>query len=249
MPPAAQLSLAQLRWPSLERRSPLLLVPVGSLEQHGPHLPLGTDTMIASAVTRAVADRLHASGRPVVVAPALSYGASGEHEDFPGTISIGHEALHLLLVEYARSACRWAEGVIFVNGHGGNAETVTSAVELLRSEQHSVAWTSCGVPGGDAHAGRTETSVLRCIAPWAVQVELAVAGATDSVVDLMPRLRAEGVRAVSPTGVLGDATVATVEEGREVFAAVVTRVARELRCIDVDGHGRLRAPGDVAASR
>ena len=88
-----------------------------------------------------------------MVAPALSYGASGEHEDFPGTISIGHEALHLLLVEYARSACRWAEGVIFVNGHGGNAETVTSAVELLRSEQRSVAWTSCGVPGGDAHAG------------------------------------------------------------------------------------------------
>jgi creatinine amidohydrolase len=65
----------------------------------------------------------------------------------------------------------------------------------------------------------------------------------------MPRLRAEGVRAVSPSGVLGDATEATVEEGREVFASVVSRVAQELRCIDVDRRGRLRAPGDVAATR
>ncbi|RYP84811.1 mycofactocin biosynthesis peptidyl-dipeptidase MftE [Nocardioides guangzhouensis] len=243
-PPAAQLSLAQLRWPTLEPRdgngTPLVLVPVGSLEQHGPHLPLGTDTMIASAVTRAVADQLHAAGRPVVVAPALSYGASGEHEDFPGTISIGHDVLLLLLVEYARSACRWAEGVIFVNGHGGHVGTVARAVEQLRDEGQGVAWTACAVPGGDAHAGRTETSVMRCIAPWAVQVELAAAGATEPVVDLMPRLRLEGVRAVSPNGVLGDATTSSVEEGREVFAAIVARVARELFAIDVDPHGRLR---------
>lgn len=243
-PSAAQLSLAQLRWPALEPRDgegpPLVLVPVGSLEQHGPHLPLGTDTMIASAVTRAVADQLHGAGRRVVVAPALSYGASGEHEDFPGTVSIGHDVLHLLLVEYARSACRWAEGVIFVNGHGGHVATIARAVEQLRDEGRGVAWTACAVPGSDAHAGRTETSVMRCIAPWAVQVELAAVGATESVVDLMPRLRLEGVRAVSPNGVLGDATTSTVEEGREVFAAIVARVSRELFTIDVDPHGRLR---------
>ena len=145
-----------------------------------------------------------------------------------------------LLVEYARSACRWAEGVIFINGHGGHVATIARAVEQLRDEGRGVAWTACAVPGGDAHAGRTETSVMRYIAPWAVQVELAAAGATESVVDLLPRLRLEGVRAVSPNGVLGDATTSTVAEGREVFAAIVARVARELFTIDVDPHGRLR---------
>ena len=144
----------------------LLLVPVGSVEQHGPHLPLATDTMIANAVTRAAAERLDATGARVLVAPSLNYGASGEHEGFPGTVSIGHEALLLLLAEFGRSACRWASGVVFVNGHGGNAATLTKAVELLRYEGRAVAWTSTALPDADAHAGETETSLLRFLAPW-----------------------------------------------------------------------------------
>jgi hypothetical protein len=101
-------SLAQLRWPVLDGNRPLLLVPVGSTEQHGPALPLGTDTMIATSVTQEVARRLVDDGHHVLVAPAVGYGSSGEHEDFPGTISIGREALGLMLVELGRSACRWA---------------------------------------------------------------------------------------------------------------------------------------------
>ena len=122
-------------------------MPVGSVEQHGPHLPLATDTMLANAVTRAAAERLDATGVRVLVAPSLNYGASGEHEGFPGTVSIGHEALFLLLAEFGRSACRWAGGVIFVNGHGGNTSTLTKAVELLRYEDRAVAWTSTSLPG------------------------------------------------------------------------------------------------------
>ncbi len=239
--PPPRLQLAGRRWPTLEGR-PLVLVPVGSLEQHGPHLPLGTDTMVASAVSRAAAERLEATGREVTVAPAVAYGASGEHEGFAGTVSIGHEALHGLLVELARSACRWAEGVIWVNGHGGNLDTVRSATEQLRREGRSVAWTSCAVPGGDGHAGRTETSLLRSLAPWTVRLDLAVTGRTEPVGELMAAMREGGVRAVSPSGVLGDATTSSVEEGREVFARVVGRVVHELSEIDVDETGRLRAP-------
>ncbi|HEY5419948.1 MAG TPA: creatininase family protein, partial [Marmoricola sp.] len=91
-------SLAQHRWPVLDGSRPLLLVPVGSTEQHGPALPLGADTMIATSVTQEVARRLVDDGRHVLVAPAVGYGASGEHEGFPGTISIGREALGLMLV-------------------------------------------------------------------------------------------------------------------------------------------------------
>ena len=151
-------SLAQHRWPVLDGSRPLLLVPVGSTEQHGPALPLGADTMIATSVTQEVARRLVDDGRHVLVAPAVGYGASGEHEGFPGTISIGREALGLMLVELGRSACRWAGDLVFVNGHGGNALPVRTAVELLRGEGRPVSWTDCSVPGADAHAGLTETS-------------------------------------------------------------------------------------------
>ena len=117
----------------------------------------------------------------MLVAPAVGYGASGEHEGFPGTISIGHEALGLLLVELGRSACRWAGGLVFVNGHGGNTVHVTQG---RRAAARTRAGRSPGrrlpLPGADAHAGLTETSLLRFLAPWAVRVDLLAPGATDA---------------------------------------------------------------------
>jgi mycofactocin system creatininase family protein len=234
-PTAASLGLGQQRWPRVDPGEPLLLVPVGSVEQHGPHLPLATDTMVANAVTRAAAERLDATGVRVLVAPSVNYGASGEHKDFPGTVSIGHEALFLLLAELARSACHWASGVIFVNGHGGNTSTLTKVVELLRYEDRAVAWTSTSLADADAHAGETETSLLRFLAPWAVRVDLMAAGATEPVSELMARLRDEGVRAVSPNGVLGDPTTSSPER----FERLVRNLVAELTALDVTTKGRL----------
>ena len=96
----------------LRSTSPVLIVPVGSTEQHGPHLPLDTDTRIASAVAGAAATRLAAGadGRQFMVAPAVAYGASGEHQGFPGTVSIGSAALELVLLEFGRSVSDWAAG-------------------------------------------------------------------------------------------------------------------------------------------
>lgn len=221
-------SLAQLRWPVLDGNRPLLLVPVGSTEQHGPALPLGTDTMIATSVTQEVARRLVDDGHHVLVAPAVGYGSSGEHEDFPGTISIGREALGLMLVELGRSACRWAGNLVFVNGHGGNAVPVRTAVEQLRGEGRPASWTDCSVPGADAHAGLTETSLLQLLAPWTVRGDLLAPGTTTPIQELMPALRADGVRAVSGSGVLGDPTGASVDEGRRLLEQIVTRVVREI---------------------
>jgi len=247
-PTARSLGLGQQRWPKVDPGAALLLVPVGSLEQHGPHLPLATDTMIANAVTRAAAERLDTTGATVLVAPSINYGASGEHEGFPGTVSIGHEALFLLLAEYGRSATRWASGVIFVNGHGGNTATLTKVVDLLRYEGRAVAWTSTDLPGSDAHAGDTETSLLRHLAPWAVRVDLMEPGATEPVQQLMPRLREGGVREVSPNGVLGDPTASSAERGRALFDRLVANLAAELTALDVTENGRLsRRPAPVAA--
>ena len=125
-----------------------LLVPVGSTEQHGPHLPLDTDTRIAVAVAgRVAADLGH------LPAPAIAYGSSGEHQGFPGTVSIGTEALSTLLLEYGRSACHWAARLVFVNGHGGNTEALRTATGLLRAEGRDAAWCSCSAPAATPTPG------------------------------------------------------------------------------------------------
>ncbi len=160
-------------WPDLVSHVSTVVVPVGSLEQHGPHLPLDTDTTIADAVSRALPH--------VLVAPPIAYGASGEHEGFPGTVSLGAEALETVLVEYGRSACRWADRVLFVNGHGGNGPALVKAVALLRYEARDVAWVPCAVPGADAHAGRTETSLLLHLSPGRVRLSRAEPGNTEPI--------------------------------------------------------------------
>ncbi len=169
--PGAVTSLGRQAWPDVASVRPLLAIPLGSCEQHGPHLPLDTDTTIAVAVASELARRRD----DVLVAPALAYGASGEHAGFAGTLSIGLAALEHVLVELVRSADHFA-GVVLVNGHGGNARAVERAVATLRREGRRVlAWWP-SVPGGDAHAGRVETSLLLAIAPETVRMDLAAAG-------------------------------------------------------------------------
>jgi creatinine amidohydrolase len=220
-------ALGGARWPELavpaERT---LLVPVGSCEQHGPHLPLDTDTRIATAVAERAARRLG-----LLVAPPLTYGASGEHESFPGTVSIGRDALRAVLVEYGRSAARWARRLVFVNGHGGNAGPLRGAVELLTREGRDVRWWACALPADagfvrDGHAGRTETSVLLALDPDAVRLDAAEPGNRAPLAELLPAMRAGGVAAVSPNGVLGDPAGACAEEGAEMLAALVGALCR-----------------------
>jgi creatinine amidohydrolase len=221
----------------------LLAIPLGSTEQHGPHLPLSTDTSLAVALASALAAR-----RPdVVVAPALPYGSSGEHAAFPGTLSIGQAALELVIVELVRSADRFA-GVVLVNGHGGNAATLARAGDRLSAEGRAVLlWSPRveGLPGAgaagapvaagaagatgaaaDAHAGRIETSLMLAVAPDQVRLSRAEAGALEPLASLLPRLRSEGVAAVSPNGVLGDPAGASEEEGRALLELLADDLAR-----------------------
>jgi mycofactocin precursor peptide peptidase len=209
--------------------SPSIMVPLGSTEQHGPHLPLDTDTRIATAVTRGAAARLRASlEHEWVVAPAIAYGASGEHQSFAGTISIGTEALATLLVEYGRSAGCWARRLVFINGHGGNVGALSSAAARLRAEGRDVAWCACASVGGDAHAGHTETSVLLHISPADVLTDRWRAGNGAPLPELLPSMRRGGVAAVSSVGVLGDPTTATASEGERIFAEMVDGCVRRI---------------------
>ena len=219
---ASPSELANATSRQLQSTSSALIVPVGSTEQHGPHLPLDTDTRIATAVSHAVADQLAVGDESKwLVAPAIGYGASGEHEDFSGTVSIGTSALRLLLVEFSRSASRWASRLVFVNGHGGNVEALAAAAALLRYEGREVGWCSCSAENADAHAGHTETSVLLHISPGDVWIDERIPGNSAPLAQLMPAMRRGGVAAVSEVGILGDPTTATAEEGARIFAEMV----------------------------
>ncbi|MFD1657728.1 mycofactocin biosynthesis peptidyl-dipeptidase MftE [Streptomyces caeni] len=234
----AATRLSDLAWPDLEGRSPLVLLPLGSCEQHGPHLPLDTDSAVASAVTERAAARL-AGELDLVIAPPQPYGASGEHEGFPGTVSLGHAALRLLLTETGRSLLRWAGRLLVVNGHGGNLAGLAGAVRGLRGESRDAAWWPCLPPDGDAHAARTETSLMLRLRPSAVRGDRAAAGPTEPVHLLMDRLVAETVRSVSPSGVLGDPAGAGPAEGERLLDRMADRLACDIRDWQVSPQGRL----------
>jgi creatinine amidohydrolase len=194
----------------------ILVIPLGSTEQHGPHLPLSTDTDIAVALCLGLADRRE----EVVVAPAVPYGASGEHAGFAGTLSIGSAALESVIVELVRSATETFRRVLLVSAHGGNATAVTKATQTLVAESRDVRaysphWS------GDLHAGHNETSLMLAIQPDRVRADRFAAGNTGSLSELWPVLRSAGVRAVSENGVLGDPTTATASVGDALFARLV----------------------------
>lgn len=172
------------------------------------------DTEVAVAL---VAGLVRARPR-VLAAPAVCYGSSGEHAAFPGTLSIGREALELLAVELVRSADAFA-GVVIVSGHGGNAVPLRRAVDRLTQEGRRVLLWSPQGRADDSHAGRTETSAMLALRPEAVRLHAAAPGDGRPLAELMPVLRRDGVVGVSPNGVLGDPTGASEAEGQRLVEA------------------------------
>jgi mycofactocin precursor peptide peptidase len=213
------VELARATWPQVEATGgrSILAVPLGSLEQHGPHLPLDTDSRVAVEVATGLAARRS----DVAVAPVVAYGASGEHADFPGTLLVSHDVLADLVVELVRSARDSFSGVVLVSAHGGNADALAEVRRRTTEEGDDVIVWQAAPRDGDAHAGRTETSLMLAIDPAAVQMERAEPGCTDPLSELLPRLRRSGVRPVSSNGVLGDPTGANADEGRAILASLV----------------------------
>jgi mycofactocin system creatininase family protein len=213
------VELAPATWPQVEATGgrSILALPLGSLEQHGPHLPLDTDSRVALAVASGLATRR----LDVAVAPVVAYGASGEHADFPGTLLVGHDILADLIVELVRSARHSFSGVVVISGHGGNADALGTVRRRTTEEGDDVVVWQAAPEHGDAHAGRTETSLMLAIDPTVVRMERAEAGCTDPLSDLLPRLRRNGVRPVSSNGVLGDPTGANAAEGSAILASLV----------------------------
>jgi creatinine amidohydrolase len=221
-----RVRLAELAWPDVAEGAAsgaILAVPIGATEQHGPHLPLSTDTDIALALC----DRLAAARTDVLVAPPVAYGSSGEHAGFAGTLSIGQEATEFLLVELGRSAAETFGRLLFVSAHGGNAGPVARAVARLRAESRDVEvfqprW------DGDPHAGRQETALQLALRPGRVRMDRAAPGDRRPLGEVLPLLREGGTRAVSRNGVLGDPTGATASQGEALLAELATALESQV---------------------
>ena len=151
-------------------RARVLVVPVGSCEQHGPHLPLDTDTRIAIAIADGLVEAYTDGARrhPLVLAPAADRHRQRRTRRLPRHAVDRHRGVRAVVVELVRSA-DWSGGVVLVNGHGGNAEAVSRAVATLRTRRPPGAGVVAAGRGGDAHAGETETSVMLALAPALVR--------------------------------------------------------------------------------
>jgi creatinine amidohydrolase len=186
-----------------------LVVPGGSTEQHGPHLPVGVDAMVCEHVARAAAARADRQDRPVLVAPTIAYGSSHHHLPRPGTLSLSSDTMLAVLRDVLASAA--ATGVrrmVIVNGHGGNEDVARQAAKDVALQYPVVAaalsyWSiagdaladiavSCGVTRVPGHAGAFETSLVMAVAPDTVDAAAvprdseprAGAGADDELADV-----------------------------------------------------------------
>ncbi len=244
-------SLAYLTWIQVrelpEKDRLVLILPVSSTEQHGPHLPLLVDAAIGEAVLAEGLSRL-TDRVPAFALPPLRYGKSDEHLDFPGTISLTAGTLLAALLEIAGSLHRAGfRRLVLLNSHGGNRHIV----ELVARDIHLLYPTMWVFPlflgeaplaptrpeGGrlDLHAGEYETSLMMAIAPETVRADVAVTEyPPDALVEGFDDARIPfgwSARDLTASGVIGDARAANAEEGRQLLDAMADSLAREIELI------------------
>jgi mycofactocin precursor peptide peptidase len=185
-----------------------LLIPLGSFEQHGPHLPLATDAIIAATLCADVA-----VARDVDVAPTLAYGASDEHRGFSGLLSLGTQATAAAVAGLVRCATESWGAVVLVCAHGGNVDAVQSALSSAPRSRVR-AWFARD-SSGDSHAGVTETSVVLSIDPTLVRLD-RYPGAVELPPDWFERARVDGLRSVTASGVIGAPSRASAVYGHDL---------------------------------
>jgi creatinine amidohydrolase/Fe(II)-dependent formamide hydrolase-like protein len=235
--------LGELTWPQARRRMQevdLALLPVGALEQHGPHLPLDTDAFDAAYLAKLVAERC-SSPRPLVL-PLIPYGVSYHHDDFAGTISVSPDTLARLVHEIGLAVARnGITKLVIVNGHGGNGPALHFAAQLINRDAHIFTCVDTGETSdtdieamsetpNDVHAGEIETSTSLATRPELVDREAAAACVPEfssRYLDFSSK-RAVGwytyTSRISASGVMGDPTKASAEKGQRMWDVMVQRM-------------------------
>jgi creatinine amidohydrolase/Fe(II)-dependent formamide hydrolase-like protein len=238
--------LAHLTWPevaALDKQEGVVLLPVGAIEQHGPHLPTLTDTLIVTTMLETVLAHLP-DEVPAWALPPVNYGKSNEHVGFPGTISLSAQTLTAMLHDIAAGVkAAGFRRLAFMNGHGGNVALLDAAARDIRAATGLMCF--CLHPGlyvippfeitdeeqrFGLHAGELETSLVMAIAPELVHPERAVKHfpdfpQTETPLSFFGQASTAWLsRDWSPNGVFGDATLATPDKGHRLIAAAAERL-------------------------
>ncbi len=242
-----------MTWPevaeAVKSGATTVILPLGATEQHGPHLPLATDTIRAAAMADLLAERLPGS----LVAPTLPFGCSDEHAGFAGLIGLDHETLARVVLDIARRLAGWGvRRLVILSAHGGNGEALENALMLLRRELPDLEARTNGnletiapvllevarrdgISASDMglHAGESETSEMLRLRPDLVRLDDSAPGFTGDMEAVPDELREGGLQAVTETGVLGDPTRAEAERGARYLDAIAEDLAALFR--DADG--------------
>lgn len=251
--------IAELTWEELDAATDgtgTLLLPVGSTEQHGPHLPLGVDTYMPEAVCRQVAER-----SSCLLAPAIPYGVSPHHTFKPGTVTVESETFRRYVRDVCVSTAEWGiENVLLVNGHYLVQDPELEIVVRDLRTDHGIR--AFHVPLVDLfadiaeeireselsfHASEFETSMMLSLFPGLVEMERAeaVAGPDESLpltdYDALGEnqvgwaLSAEEMDELTPTGNLGDPTAASAEAGEALVERVVSKAVELVEALEGEG--------------
>ena len=248
--------VSEMTWPQARRRFAevdLALLPVGAIEQHGPHLPLDTDAFDADYLCRRVAEAC-SDPRPLVL-PLIPYGVSYHHEDFAGTLSISNETLSRLVYEIGMDVARQGiKKLLIINGHGGNAPALQFAAQQINRDGHIFTCVDTGETSdadvealaetpGDVHAGEIETSTSLFNRPHLVRLDQAESFVPDFSSHYLQFSSVRSVEwyartaKISESGVMGDPSRATREKGEKMWEVMVrhlVQLVEDLKRLSLD---------------
>jgi creatinine amidohydrolase len=250
-----QYKLAKMTWPEVEERlkeCDTVIVPIGSVEQHGPALPLDNDHFIAQRVADMVAEHLWPDIK-VTVTPPIAYGYSPHHMEFKGTITLQESTLANVIVDVCASLAQHGfSKIILINGHGGNGTAISMALHILRdmssAKVYHIDWWAMAADTIREvatppvfHACDMETSVAWHVGQRVVEEKLVdepgrpiVEGFIEpNMASTAPRVSTSySMKDLSDSGVVGYATKATKEKGGKVVAKVIETIEAFVRKID-----------------
>lgn len=245
-----ELALESMTWlevaQQIEAGRDLVVVPFGAVEQHGPHLPIGTDAIIGDEIGRRTAERLDG-----ILAPTVRIGCSSHHMSFSGTISLEHETLIRVAMDTARSlAAHGFSRVYLLPTHYGNFAPVVAALQRLKEEH--LGGTQVVGPGPNyaemldeaildaskefdipasqsgIHCGEWETSLMLALRPELVRMDQAEPGYTGDLSSAAEAIREYGIDALAANGVVGDPTLASPAHGQRYLDRLVDLAAATL---------------------
>ncbi|MFC1857114.1 creatininase family protein [Thermodesulfobacteriota bacterium] len=240
---ATEYLWGELTWPDAKERLQVVdiaLLPVGAVEQHGPHLPLDTDAFDADYLARRVAEAC-SNPKPLTL-PLIAYGVSYHHDDFPGTISISNDTLSRLVYEIGIGAARnGIQKLVVINAHGGNTPALNHAAQMINrdarifvcvdsGETSDVDITTLAETPNDVHAGEIETSTCLAVRPHLVKMEAAVPAIPEFSSRYLNFTSKRSVtwygytRRISATGVMGDPTKASAQKGSKIWEIMIAHL-------------------------